>query len=488
MKPLHLVLLLSLGAVACTGDPEVTDKQTPTGTDPTTFPTVTTPTPTDTTSVTDGAWWVRDFDFHVHDSVNSLVYVTWDQQYARPAHVEFSIDEGEWLSTPSVDRAVGPNEQLVVGVPYDTDAQWRVVIDGEDLEPFDGGTLHTGILSPAFPRGQLIPAANDPSAWQPGDRYLLTSISQDPNDWGGGWYWAYIMDRKARVVWAQRAPDQHWTLFAQVAQSGDHLLIDESTAWADFDEGRDSVVHRTWLDQEIEAVATPGLHHEFVQLPDGTLAWGSQAHGGGEALCTKAPGAAEEEVIWTVTEDWPQGQGGWGGPESNGMFYDADTDTFLYSWYTNNSIVEVDHATGTSLWWAGDASGGYDFVPASSQYAWQHGISYTDAGTLLVSSEYRPPSGGPTHTWLLEYEVDHTNHQLRLVWSNDSGARADTNGQAWRLANGNTLHVVGSAGVVREVGPDDRDVWRVEYGNHYLLGHGQFIDDLYALVKPADAP
>ena len=55
---------------------------------------------------------------------------------------------------------------------------------------------------------------------------------------------------------------------------------------------------------------------------------------------------------------------------------------------------------------------------------------------------------------------------------------------AWRLDNDNTLHIVGSASVVREVAPDGADVWRVDFNGTRLMGAGQFIEDLYPLVKP----
>jgi hypothetical protein len=158
----------------------------------------------------------------------------------------------------------------------------------------------------------------------------------------------------------------------------------------------------------------------------------------------------------------------------------------LYSFYTNNSIVQVDHQTGQSMWWAGEVQDGYTFDPPGSQYNWQHGITYTDTGSLLVSSEYNPDGGRRDKTYLLEYTVDHDAQTLHEIWENSSETYASTNGDAWRLTNGNTLHVVGAAGVVREVGADGNDVWRVDYHDDKLLGRGEYIEDLYTLVSPRE--
>jgi hypothetical protein len=419
---------------------------------------------------------VSDLGWRLHEDVQSLVYVEWTQDAPAQVHVEYSFDPDEWRSSPSAAYEAGTHERLIVGIPFHQDADWRVVVE-DDGTTVDGELIETGRIPDGLPRGELV--IDEPDRQLPGAEYLLSSINEDNGGWVGGTYWTFIIDRKGRIVWANKTKGHHWTLFAQVAVTGDRLLLDEQTYWAEFGEGEDSTIHETWLDEEIQEIPTPGLHHEFVQLPDGTLVWGSQAHGGYEALVQKGPTQPDETVLWTCQEDWP---GARSDCESNGLFYVEETDSFLYSFYTNSSVVEVDRATGTSLWWAGTLPGGYSFDPPDSQYFWQHGISYTDTDTLLVSSEY----GDPTGTWLLEYEVDHANRALHLVWSDGAQAWAETNGQAWRLENGNTLHIVGSASVIREVDAAGEDVWRIDFDGTRLLGAGQFLTDLYPLLKPVD--
>ena len=295
-----------------------------------------------------------------------------------------------------------------------------------------------------------------------------------------GTYWTFIIDREGRPIWAHKAPQRHWTLFVQVAVTGDHFLWDEATYWSDWDGGAGSQVHKRYLDAEIGEVWTPGLHHAFVQLPDGTLAWGSQYHGGEESLVYKGPEAPEDDsgtVLWSCDDDWPDS----GRCESNGLHYSIERNAFLYSFYTNNSLVEVSYDTGESLWWAGEVRGGYTFDPSDSQFAWQHGVTYTDEGHLMVSTHAQ--SGAMT-TLVREYEVDHDSETLRQVWAYDAASFASTNGDAWRLDNGNTLHLLGSAGELNEVTSDGTIVWHVDWNAEKLLGRGQFIEDLYTLVSP----
>ena len=70
------------------------------------------------------------------------------------------------------------------------------------------------------------------------------------------------------------------------------------------------------------------------------------------------------------------------------------------------------------------------------------------------------------------------------IWSFDPGVYGAYNGDAWRLSNGNTLHTPGSAGRVKEANPAGDVVWDVSFGGARLMGRGELIEDLYALVSP----
>ncbi len=410
--------------------------------------------------------------WRLHDDIPSMVYVTWWQLSKADVHVEYSFDPGEWLSTPTFQAYKGTNQQILLGIPFETEVQWRIVPETD--QPVDGELITTGDFPSGMPTAELLEA--DPESWLQTGNYLLCSINEQTGGWTQGSYWTFFMDRKGRIVWAHEAPDKHWTLFAQVSVTGRYFLWDEATYWAIWDSGAASTVHRWYMDSAIDEISTPGLHHTFVQLPDESLVWGSQYNVDGESLVEKALGSDQETVIWNSDKDWTNR----GHIESNGLFYNVSTDTFLYSFYTNNSLVELDHATGETLWWAGQVSGGYDFDPTDSQFSWQHGVSFTDAGTLLLSTAAH--SGGNVTTMVREYEVDHQDETLHEIWNYDPGIHASTNGDAWRLENGNTLHVIGSSGHIVEVDPDGNFVWHVTFNATRLLGRGEFIEDLYDLV------
>jgi hypothetical protein len=465
-----VLVVLLVGCLTPSGGAPAPATGTPRPTGPSTLPDTLEP------DVTAPSVHVTDLGWSVSAYAGSVVEVAWSQDVAAGMHVEYSFDKGVWASTPSRQYDAGENTQVVVGIPYGTTAAWRVVVDGAGGASFNGGTLATASWPPGVPIPRAI--VDDRALQVPGGQYFLTSTNGTYDGYSDT-YWVVIVDRRGRLVWSKKAPDSHWVTAAQLSASGDHLLLDEATAWPDFDAGRGSTVHRTYLDEEIEEIRTPGLHHGFVELPDRTLAWGSLGHGGGEALVEKAPGQLDETVRWTCAD---------GDPDlgarcaANSLYFDATADSYLFSFYTDDTVAEIDRSTGETVWWTG-ATGSYEFYPRDAHFERQQGVSYTPSGTLLVSAEY----GDPIHTWLLEYQVDPALGVLTLVWANDSGVRAWVNGQARRLTNGNTLHVVGSASAVREVAASGDEVWRLEFDDNQVLGGGQFIEDLYDLVKPARA-
>ncbi|MEZ4241562.1 MAG: hypothetical protein R3F59_36530 [Myxococcota bacterium] len=474
-------MLELLMVLACSGDPGKDPPDTATATDTPTGTTDTDTVPTDTETPTDTGTsgtgtaplpTVADVTWRLHDDYATIVWLSWTQAGAGDVRVEYSFDAGEWLASP--DRALegGPQTERLLGIPFDTDVQWRIVSGEAVLAEGDG--IRTGEAPRNLPQPTLEHA--EPARWFADGQFLLTSVNQSTGGWTGGPWWTVILDRQGRTVWARLTPGGHWTLFAQVStQSPDHLLVDEDSMWVDWDDGADSRIARLYLDADIDVVATPGLQHAFVEHPDGTLAWGSLWHEDVESLVELAPGATDAVPIWSC-HDLP----GAGDCESNGLFYDAASDTYLYSFWTNHTVLALAR-DGSNLWWAGTVPGGYSFVPRGSDFWLQHGVSYTDQGTLLLSSE----ESGPT-TMAREFAIDHGARTLTEVWHFDAGVHAVTNGDAWRLANGNTLHVVGSAGVIDEAAPDGTAVWTVDYHAERLLGRGQWLPDLYDLVAPLE--
>ena len=421
---------------------------------------------------------IMDVSWRLHEEIESLVYVTWTQADPATTHVEFSFDEGEWLSSPSQENGEGEAEALLLGIPYDTEFAFRVVYDlGDGPVTTAEHTAEAGALPEAFPVPELI--ASDADAYEPTGRYLLSSINAYNGGWTGGDYYKFIMDRQGRIVWTLLTPDNNWSIYLRVSANGEDLLWDEFTYWSGWDDGADSQVHRMKIDGTIlESTPTPGGHHAFTELPDGTIVWGA-ASWWSETLEKVGPDGIQR-TVWDCTEFFDAiGEGAY--CQSNALYWHEATDTYLYSFYDTSHVVEIDGETGATLKILGHVNGAWAFEPEESAFYWQHGATFTDDGTLLLSTYSGP---GSSELAAREYELDEAGETLHEIWSFGvgEGVRGDTAGEAHRLPGGNTLHNYGSGCRLREVAPDGTVVWDVDWEGSKLLGRSVFIEDLYAFA------
>jgi len=429
----------------------------------------------DTTGGDDG---ISGISWRLHDEIESLVYVSWSQVAEATAYVEYRFDDEEWSRTPEALLPAGQHEALLLGIPYETELSFRVVNGTGDAAIVSGEhSATTGAWPEGLPRPFLV--GGDPARWEPTGSYLLGSINEEPGGWVGGNYWKFILDREGRVVWAHLTPDHNWSIYLHVSRDGDDILYDDFTYWSNWDEGADSRVHRIKLDLSlVETYDTPGGHHAFTELPDESLVWGAAGWESEALVRGNADGSTE--VLWDC-EDFHQSVGVHTMCQSNSLYWHEPTDSFLYSFYTTETVVEIDAATGATLRHFGHVPGSWAFDPPDSAFFWQHGVSYTDSDTLLVSTH---ALAGSNELVVREYELDGDNETLTQVWSFGEGesCHGPYAGEAHRLPSGNTLHNFGSGALVREITPGDEVVWEVQWSGDRLLGRTVWLQDLYAFA------
>lgn len=411
----------------------------------------------------------------VHPEIGSLLTVTWLQAEAATSWVEVEVDPGVWTSSPELARPAGASFQLLVGIPYNHTVTLRVVDAlGHESEPL---TATTDPIPTGFPTFSLLAA--EPDRWEPTGTFLLGSVNGDTGGWDQGQYWMWVIDRQGRLVWAMPGVDEHFTIYLHQSLDGD-ILWDVSTYWSDFDGGRGSQIHRMKLDGVItETIDAPGMHHCFIELPDRSILWGS-ATSNSEVLTRRNPDGSED-TVWDCRPLYAElGLTDW--CHTNSIYYSEERDTLLLSFPTDRTFVaEVDYETGEELRWFGHIPDAWGFDPAESAFQYQHGATWTEAGTLLVSSQRSPSS---IEGLVREYEVDEEEQVLRQLWSFGEGDGIDARyaGEAHRLPGGNTLHNTGTTPRVREITPDGVVVWDLAFEGYRLIGRTTWVEDLYTLA------
>jgi hypothetical protein len=434
----------------------------------------------DTDTISGGAL-VEEVDAYQNPNIGSIAVVSWNQTATADAHVEFSFDPDVWVSSPVVTRAAGPQEELLLGVPYDRDITWRLVVtDGTTTFTSEDAVFHNGPLPTLAPVLQVTVA--DPTRFDAaGAPYFLVGLPQMGENWSGAPWWEIIIDRQGRVVWALRSPINRSFMHARVARDGTSLLLDHNSAWPAFDNGAASSIERTAIDGTVLHVyATPGLHHPFTDLPDGSIAYGASTLGGEHIVVVHDDGTTEDLFD---CDAWVDTVAPGDFCSSNTLTYDEPTNKFLFSHYSIGTIIEVDRSTGlVDRWWGGAASP-WVFAPVDSEFTWQHGGHITENGTLLTSTD---TVDGTDETVAREYALDDTTRTLTEVASWDVGENllAGVMGEAFFLPNGNLVHNLGALARLREFAADDGAVvWDVHWPND-AIGRTMPIVDLYALKAP----
>jgi len=418
----------------------------------------------------------------LHETFGTLVYVEWDQLEAATVYVEFSFDDDDWRSTPAVAASPGAQSHLLLGAPHDSAVRYRVVNDfGSGPLVADEQVISTDVAPEDMPRVQLV--SGDEARWDPESAYLFLSISEPGRGTqaiGEDW-WVLILDRLGRVVWARETPNAT-SFHPRVSYDGTDLFVDQSTVYSLWDSGAASTILRMKIDGTIvDTYATPGLHHPYTDTADGSLVWAATGRGGNETLEKLPAGGGEQVQVWDCLEhlqpiDLRASCG------SNTLSWVEETDSFLFSLYSEHTIFEISHATGEVARSFGQFPGSWRFVPDDVTFYWQHGGHYTDAGTLIVSTS---ESTAESAMVLREFSLDEETETITEIWNLGVGAGLDNlyMGEPHRLSNGNTLQNAGAIPMMREATPAGEIVWEVSWEIDHWLGRSTPVSDLYLFLE-----
>ncbi len=469
-----------------TEDPEPPGQ--PSGQTPNAEPPTSEPTPSGDAG---GVVFVENVRVAVHDDVNMILVVTWEQVVpSEQVWLEFRIAGEDAMRSRPGPGGLGPHRDVVLGVPGATEVEIRVVnLTGEE-EVFSAPILGvTDPLPAGMPQPEIL--AHEPSASSP-ERWMLGSVENSsgnlPADYLIGTFWVYIMDRQGRIVWYYADPASNATTsFQRVAKDGEYLWLEKRP----FGQAGTRSVVKTTLDHTFyEEIPVEGLADCIDVTEDGSLLYDAS-----DQLRQLDP-QGEVRVIFDCREHFGQSFNCY----TNTINHVASDDTVLMSYPAPNTVIQVRRTDGEVVGQYGDAVGSWAFADPSSSppeqwgFGFQHFPNVTRDGTLLVSThlpgfeDFETTPGDYQHAFV-EFELDRANEQLVEVWRYTEGPEwPRSRGMVVKLANGNYLGNYGTHGVIREVTADKQTVFHVKFehdgDNDYynkLVGNNEYIADLYAL-------
>lgn len=414
----------------------------------------------------------------VSGNVPTVIAVSFETSLedVQSAHVLFYPDGVQEQLAPAVQLDDGSYEALLVGNKARSEIVYRPVILCQD-DTYSGRerTVTTGALPARLP--QIWTTVDEASRSHTG--YLVTSILNSPAT-------VVILDADGDVVWWHEVGDMDdedlTTNRAWLARDGRSVVYRLEDQY-----GPPMGLVRVGLDSiELDFRADGMAHHDFVELPDGTIATlrhdTREVDGGdvvGDQLVELTPDG-DEIPLWTVWDHATLGQDDdptdW--THANAVDYDPDRDTYWLGLRNIHTIFEIDRATGDVLRRLGGSDS--DVTPpdgADSLWQYQHQFDMS-GGAIRVFDNGAPEQ---LHSRAVAYQIDGATGQAEEIWShhNDPPIYNPVLGDVRELPNGNMLVTWAVQGQIDEITPEGELVWRLNVALGGALGYTSWVPTLY---------
>ncbi|MEQ1568160.1 MAG: hypothetical protein ABMA64_21145 [Myxococcota bacterium] len=408
--------------------------------------------------------------------------------------------------TPTVDAAAGSVEirGLVNGRKHYAEV---VIRDGGDEQVSDLVEFTAG------PPPQQVPALHQ-NAWEPGRACLD----------GGYVMFNYIGATKSGVVIADRLGQYVWGVSsdapAQVgrprpARNGQDVLwnLAHSEKTADIAE----IVRQPFLGGDPTVTRTQWGHHDFVELPDGELAWLGYDIRADQPLPDGGTGCIAAEVlyrgpegltdadpptpiwntwddydagIYTLTDDSREflanytctdGTSPYEFQHANSLGYVESEGAYYQYWRWLDTLVKISADGELLLEWGGPGNG---LTSGDPSHEHAHFSDVWPGNVLLYNNGHRiqPTEGPPVGSSLRHYTFDDAS--FTLEGEHDNGSYDDVLGDVRRIpidGCDNLLVSYSKQGRIAELTPEGDIVWEVGTALGQITGRVYFVPDLYDL-------
>ncbi len=444
-----------------------------------------------------------DPSFAVVDGLPNVVHATWEAPAGR-SRVAFTREGGAEQSTPWGEAPDVRVMGLVSGATYTLRAETETA-DGALLIGEADFTVDD--LPAAAPRFRV--EESDAESWQ-GEGFLLAAlIGQEESS-------LIVLNRQGEYVWRMPARPGTPIPMAHLSADGRGALYVDN----DMLEGGWAGVGRVAFDgSSHEYRPIDNVHHDFVELPEGGIAWlayesreSTPEEGAAATFTTDAIFVAdtfdgEARQVFSMLDDY--GHAPWhvcshsaleaaqvGGEDfthGNSLLYDADRDVFLYTPKYLDAIVAVPREGGAPLWQAGGRFG--DFVDeagdtinpdeawlvdgpartwwshAHMSHAWRDGFVVYDNGS----------HHDPLQTRVAEYAWSPEDRTLRRTFEfvAENGVYDPVLGDVRKLDGGNYLVSWTMTGMVTEITPAGEVVWRASTDIGTAVGRIGYLPSFY---------
>ena len=388
-----------------------------------------------------------ELDVTVSDLVGTYVDIQWSTGESAPSFLEYGTDTSYGTRVEASAEAADSHQinlpLLIAGTEYHF--RLGVAIDGEERYSEDH-TFTTAAPPLALP--ELTWIAEDPERVTPG--FMATGII-------GTEAAAVVIDNQGRYRWWSVEENEDG-LITTVLPSTDGASVLFNLFWNDNGSTAAKIIRKQLDGTESERWDVPEHHHNFVELPDGTLAAivfdtivveGDKSVKGDKIVELDGNGSQEIWSVWDVFEwvDYPHPEGtGWS--HSNALAYDDEEGMYYLGLRQQSCVVKIDRATGDVQWILGTSESDFEANP-DDRFNSQHHFQLLDDGILIFDNG----STDVLNSRAVEYELDTADWtaEQRWEWAPTPSLYVLNLGDVERFESGNTLVTLSSAGQIVEV-------------------------------------
>lgn len=352
---------------------------------------------------------ITNIEAEIAEKVVTVVRVRWTTSAPSFDYVEYGETSTYDKRTP-LGEATTDHEVLLLGNPAETDVHFRVVsahADGGPTWTSEDLSITTGILPAELPELTITGAV---TSWN--GQYLVLPLQ-------GAAFVIAVIDDQGRYVWYDVLEPGYNLMRAILSHDGTAMLYCMAGPQDNLSIG---LVERVSLDGDVRTpIPFPYIDHDFVELPDGTLAGIVVTPESGytneaDRIVEQAADGTQTD-IWNAWEDerlaawYNPGPHNW--THSNALDYDVATDDYLISSKELGTIVRIDRATRTPIWYLNGRANEFTFTDGSPPGDMQHQFQLIDGGIVVFDN------GAQSRGWsrAVELSLDETTKEAAEVWS-----------------------------------------------------------------------
>ena len=418
-------------------------------------------------------------DAELSENITTVVNVRWSEATGTSGVVEYGPTTAYGMEAPARVNDSGEFKADLLGLKPDAQVHFRVVTETADGQLIGGDqSITTGSSPTDLPAVQTELSLPD----QVSGGYILTGM------FGGGRSGAVVMDTDGDIVWWSLADDR---LSVRSILSVDGTSILYNIVSEELETADNALVRAPLDGAAVEHIPAPGHHHDFTELPDGTLAYlaydirtigDEQVFG--DRLIEVAPDGTQLEVwnVWDHLEYVPDDGLGPGETwtHANAVDYDPSDDSYYIGMRSLSSIWKVQRSTGASVWELGGDASDFTMDDPAAAFSKQH--QFERLSDSMVVFDNATESVGESRA--MELRLDEETGTADLIWEYhaDPALFCYVLGDVDRLDNGNTLVTFTTAGQIDEVSPNGDLIWRLNTG----IGAGMAYTRQVATLYPAE--